>query len=90
MFVLINMGMVNTELSSCSCQYELLSTKIIETTTSLISRTSNEVIEGGGGNEGAGSELGSSPNSEVLGSSAPNTIGTGMSFAKVKSLAIKN
>lgn len=47
-------------------------------------RTGNEVNEGGGGVcEGAGNELGSSPSSEVLGSSAPNTINTGMSFAKM-------
>lgn len=60
--------------------------KMIIVRVSLTSRTSNEANEGGC--EGAGSELGSSPNSEVLGSSAPNTISTGMSFAKVKKLAI--
>ncbi|XP_063870536.1 E3 ubiquitin-protein ligase RNF10-like [Scylla paramamosain] len=47
-------------------------------------RTTNEVNEGGGGGyEGAGNELSSSPNNEALGSSAPNTITTGMSFAKM-------
>lgn len=48
------------------------------------SRTTNEVNEVGvGGGEGAGSELGSSPKNEMLGS-PPHTIATGMSFAKVK------
>ncbi|KAG0723615.1 RING finger protein 10 [Chionoecetes opilio] len=49
-------------------------------------RASHDVQEGGGGGgEGgsSGSELGCSPNTEALGSSAPNTIGTGMSFAKM-------
>lgn len=48
-------------------------------------KTTNEVNESGNGgvNEGAGSELSSSPNSEALGSSAPNTVTTGMSFAKM-------
>lgn len=65
--------------------------KVKKLVISLFSRTGNEVNEGGGGVcEGAGNELGSSPSSEVLGSSAPNTINTGMSFAKVKKLAIQN
>lgn len=46
-------------------------------------RTTNEVNEVGvGGSEGAGSELSSSPKNETLGS-PPNTIATGMSFAKM-------
>lgn len=50
----------------------------------ITSRTTNEANEiAVGGNEGAGSELGSSPKNETLGST-PNTISTGMSFAKVK------
>lgn len=50
----------------------------------ITSRTTNEVNEVGVvGSEGAGSELGSSPKNETLGS-PPNTIATGMSFAKVK------
>lgn len=37
--------------------------------------------------EGAGNDLGTSPKNETLGS-PPNTISTGMSFAKVKSIVL--
>ena len=45
-------------------------------------------VGGCGNNDNAGNELSSSPNNEALGSSAPNTITTGMSFAKVKDLLL--
>lgn len=52
----------------------------------ITSRTTSEVSEVGvGGSEGAGSELDSSPKNETQ-DSTPNTIATGMSFAKVKNV----
>lgn len=52
----------------------------LKTSSFITSRATNEVSEV---NEGAGSELDTNPKNEMLGST-PNTISTGMSFAKVK------